>query len=61
MGDRPNLSLSAARNQGKLDQFAKDHDADAPGDEAAFNRALQSMAGKSKEAPGASNPERGDD
>ena len=41
-------SLKQARDSGKLDQFAKDREADAPGDEAAFNRALQSMAGKSK-------------
>ena len=50
-------TLRKARESGKLDQFAKDHDADAPGDEAAFNRALQSMAGKSKEAPEASTPD----
>ena len=54
-------SLKQARDQGKLDQFAKDHEADAPGDEAAFNRALQSMAGKSKAVPGASSPDAPDD
>ncbi len=54
-------SLRKARDAGKLDQFAKDHEADAPGDEEAFNRALQSMAGKSKEAPAASKPDRSDD
>ena len=54
-------TLREARDAGKLDQFAKDHDADAPGDEAAFNRALHSMAGKSKEAPATSPPECGDD
>lgn len=48
-------TLRKAREEGKLDQFAADHE--APGDEAAFNRALQSMAGKSKEAPGASKPD----
>ena len=41
-------TLKRAREQGKLDQFAKERETDAPGDEAAFNRALQSMAGKSK-------------
>ena len=41
-------NLRQARESGNLDQFAKDRDTDAPGDEAAFNRALQSMAGKSK-------------
>lgn len=59
--DKDKISLRFARECGNLDQFAKDHDADAPGDEAAFNRALQSMAGKSKEAPEASPPDRSDD
>lgn len=54
-------SLKQARDTGKLDQFAKDHEADAPGDEEAFNRALASMAGKSKEAPEASPPDHSDD
>lgn len=54
-------TLRQARKQGKLDQFAKDHEADAPGDEAAFNRALQSMAGKSKAVPATSKPDRSDD
>lgn len=53
-------NLRKAREAGKLNQFAKDHEADAPGDEAAFNRALQSMAGKSKAVPAASKPEHGD-
>ena len=51
-------SLRKARDQGKLDQFTKDHEADAPGDEAAFNATLASMAGKSPEAPKASRKER---
>ena len=54
-------NLKEARDAGKLDQFAADHDADAPGDEAAFNRALQSMAGKSKAVPEASSPDVPDD
>jgi hypothetical protein len=54
-------SLRQARDEGKLDQFAADREADAPGDEAAFNRALQSMAGKSKAVPGASKPDQSDD
>ena len=54
-------TLRQARDAGKLDQFAKDHDTDAPGDEAAFNRALQSMAGKSKAVPEASSPDAPDD
>lgn len=48
-------NLREARESGNLDQFAKDRDADTPpGDEAAFNRALESMAGKSKAVPEAS-------
>jgi hypothetical protein len=55
-------SLREARESGKLDEFAKERDADTPpGDEAAFNRALRSMAGTSKEAPEASKPDRCDD
>lgn len=54
-------SLKQARESGELDQFAKDRDADAPGDEKAFNRALASMARKSKEAPKASSPGDSDD
>lgn len=54
-------TLREARESGKLDKFAKDREQDAPGDEAAFNRALQSMAGKSKEAPEASTPHPHDD
>ena len=54
-------TLKQARESGKLDQFAKDHEADAPGDADAFNRALASMAGKSKEVPAASQPDHSDD
>ena len=54
-------TLRKARDEGKLDQFAKEHEGDAPGDADAFNRALRSMAGKSKPAPGTSKPDRSDD
>ena len=54
-------SLRKARDSGKLDQFAKDHEADDPGDEAAFNATLQSMAGKSKAVPATSKPDHSDD
>lgn len=37
-------TLRKARESGELDQFAKEHERDAPGDEDAFNRALKSMA-----------------
>ena len=61
MSDQPSLSLSAARNQGKLSQFGKEREGDAPGDEEAFNRAFQSMAGTSKAIPEASPPSDWDD
>ena len=61
MTDQTPLSLADARKQGKLDQFAAERDVNAPGDEAAFNRALQSMAGKSKAVPATSKPGRSDD
>lgn len=54
-------TLRQAREQGKLDQFAKEHDADPPGDEAALIATLESMAGKSKAVPAASKPERDGD
>jgi len=54
-------NLKQARDSGNLDQFAKDRDADAPGDQKAFNRALSSMAGKSKAVPATSKPDRSDD
>lgn len=49
-------TLREAREQGKLDQFIAEREAEqsAPGDKAAFNRALASMAGKSKAAPATS-------
>jgi len=54
-------SLRKARDNGQIEQFAKDRDADAPGDERAFNRALASMAGKSRAVPAASKRDRSAD
>ena len=54
-------TLKQARDAGKIDQFAKERDEAPPGDETAFNRALQSMAGKSKSVPGTFPPDCGDD
>ena len=45
-------TLRQARDEGKLDQFAKERDSDPVGHEAEFNAILQSMAGKSKAVPG---------
>lgn len=54
-------SLREARDQGKLDQFAADHETDPPGDEAALNATLESMAGTSKAVPEASSTPDCDD
>jgi len=48
-------TLKEAREQGRLSQFIQERKQEA-GNPDAFNRALQSMAGKSKEAPEASPP-----
>lgn len=50
-------TLRQAREQGKLDQFAKERENDAPGDQDAFNATLASMAGTSKAIPEASSPD----
>ena len=54
-------SLRKAREEGALEQFAKDHENDAPGDEDAFNATLASMAGRSSAVPKASSPDAHDD
>lgn len=54
-------SLKKAREEGKLDQFAADREADPPGDEETFNQLFGSMAGTSKAVPGASPPDHSDD
>lgn len=54
-------TLRQARDQGKLDQFAKERENDPPGDEALFNATLQAMAGTSKAVPEASSPDAPDD
>lgn len=48
-------TLRDARENGKLDQFVKEHSGDAKGDPDAFNRAVKAMARTSKEAPEASD------
>ena len=47
-------SLKQARDQGKLDQFIKEHERDPQGDADQVNRTLKAMAQKSKAAPKAS-------
>jgi len=48
-------TLREAREQGKLDQFIKEHEADPKGDPEAFNRVVREMARKSKAVPKASS------
>lgn len=58
------VNLRQAINEGRLKEFITEREAEqaaATGDPDAFNRALASMAGKSKEAPATSKPRpRGD-
>mgnify|MGYP001446101500 CR=1 FL=1 len=56
----PMTNLKEARNQGKLDKFIKEHEADSEGDKEAFNRTLKAMARKSpatRKASPRSNPD----
>ena len=54
-------SLKKARENDTVADFAAKRETDTPpGDEAAFNRALSSMAGTSKAVPAASKPRRRD-
>ncbi len=54
-------TLRKARDEGKIGEFIAEHEADPPGDEEAFNRALASMAGTSKAVPATSSPGDADD
>lgn len=54
-------NLKQARELNQLSEFAAEHDGDTPGDEDAFNRALASMAGKSKPAQETSKTDHSDD
>lgn len=53
-------TLREASDEGKLDQFIAEHEADT-GDAEAFNATLQAMAGTSKAEPEASLQRNGDD
>ena len=58
------VNLKQARETGKLDKFIAEREAKTPeqhGDPKAFNRALASMAGTSKEAPATSKKRRSAD
>jgi hypothetical protein len=54
-------TLSEARKTGNLAHFVKEHRRDAKGDATAFNRTLETMAGKSKAVPAASKKRNPDD
>ena len=55
------VNLKQAINDGRLAEFVKEHQQDPKGDATAFTKALQSMAGKSKEARKASSAGNADD
>lgn len=54
------IDLKQALATGKLEQFIRERRGEV-GDEAAFNRTVEAMAGKSKEAPAASSQDDCDD
>ncbi len=54
------MKLKEAIEQGKLDQFIAEREGEI-GDLDAFNRTIEAMAGKSKEAPEASSQDDCDD
>lgn len=56
-------TLKQAREQGKLEEFIAEREAEQTkrGDAKAFNRAVEAMAGKSKAAPKASTKDCADD
>lgn len=55
-------TLRKAREEGKLEEFVAEREAEAkPGNEAAFNRAIASMARTSKAVPEASKKASRDD
>lgn len=60
MAKQKAITLREARDQGRLVDFVAEREGET-GDGPAFNRALQSMAGKSKAVPGASKPRRSGD
>lgn len=54
------VTLKDALEGGKLDQFIAEHEGEF-GDVDAFNRTVEAMAGKSKEAPATSDRHDDDD
>lgn len=53
-------TLKQALESGKLDQFIAEHEGEI-GDQVELERAIRSMAGKSKSIPGTSSPDDCDD
>jgi hypothetical protein len=54
-------TLREAREQGKLGQFIAEREAEAKGDQKAFDATLKAMTGTSKSAPGTSKRRRSAD
>jgi hypothetical protein len=62
MNKKAGMNLKEARKKGKLDQFIREHESDAPGDLDKLDKALKRPASrKTKEAPKASTPGESDD
>ena len=62
MTRRENLNLKEARKKGKLDQFLREHEADASGDLDKLDAAIKRpVRGTGKEAPKASSRDASDD
>lgn len=54
-------TLREAQERGKLDRFIEEREGHPKGDHHAMHKIIHSMAGKSKEAPEASPPDKSDD
>lgn len=55
-------TLKQARKEGRLEDFIREHEKDAPGDAAKLDKVLKSSAsGKSSKAPKASSRRKSDD
>lgn len=62
MSDPKTMSLREARKKGKMEQFIREHEKDAPGDLDRLEAALRKPASrKTKEAPKASSQRESDD
>ena len=61
MPESEKITLAEALKRGKLDRFIAEREDQPPADEEVFHATLNSMAGKSKPAPGTSDQDECDD